>query len=229
MVKFSDGNSKLNVLARFLGFCLAWVVTFDIPAGYTCTKAKICKGFANRKTGKVTRIGRLFCYAVHQEAYLKAVRAFRWSNYMALLECANDINQMVNVIIAAMGKKFRVVRIHSAGDFFSYNYFMAWVRVAEIFPNVSFFGYTKHLEYVLFDKPDNFNLVYSYGSEDDDFYNQNFTWETIPTCFVEEYQGQFDYTGLPYVCVKEDEGYQDYQKIMDGKSFIIKKHVRAKK
>jgi hypothetical protein len=224
MLGFSKGNSKMNVLAGYLGLSKREVLSFDIPAGWTCAKADICKGFAHEITGKLTQVGRVKCYAVKQENYLPSVRAFRWNNFNQLLACGRDNAEgIAELILQSIPKSAKVIRIHSSGDFYSEAYFMAWVRVAYMRPDISFFAYSKHLNYVTFEnRPNNFKMVYSFGSKDD----TRFTMEEIdnvPACFIEEYEGQYG-SNYARVCATHAEGWQDYIQILAGESFVIPIH-----
>lgn len=225
MLGFSKGNSKMKVLAGYLGLSKTEVLSFDIPAGWTCAKADICKGFAHKITGKLTQVGSVKCYAVKQENYLPTVRAFRWNNFNQLLACGRDNTEgIVELILSSIPKSAKVIRIHSSGDFYSEAYFMAWVRVAYLRPDISFFAYSKHLDYVAFEnRPFNFNMVYSYGSKDDERYNENYNINILPVCFIEEYKGQYN-RFIPRVCATHADGWQDYIQILDGESFVIPIH-----
>ena len=220
---FSKGNSKMNILARHLGYKKVNVLSFDIPAGWTCAKADICKGFAHKFTGVLTQVGRVQCYAVRQENYLPSVRTFRWNNFNQLLACGKDTGKIADLILSSLPKSTKIVRIHSSGDYYSEAYFMAWVRVAYLRPDISFFGYTKHLNYAKYEnKPNNFKLVYSFGSKDD----TRFTMEeidNIPACYIEEFEGQYG-DNISRVCATHADGWQDYLKILDGESFVIPIH-----
>jgi len=187
--------------------------------------ANICKGFAHHKTGKLTQVGRVKCYAVKQENYLPTVRAFRWNNFRQLLACKNESWNITELIGKSLPKNTKIVRIHSSGDYYSFAYFMAWVNVARFCPNIQFFGYTKHLTYASYEcLPENFHLVYSYGSVDDKDYDAQYTPSTLPTCFIEEFKGQYDHLGLERVCANHADGWQDYEKILNKQSFIIPIH-----
>jgi hypothetical protein len=219
MLKFSKGNSKIKVLANWLGLSKSQVVSFDLPAGFSCPKADICKGFANKLTGKLTRVGKIPCYAVKQENYLPSVRKFRWGNFTQLLAVKNDFHEMVKLINNSISDKILIVRVHSSGDYFCDNYFHAWLNVAMINPYVKFFGYTKVLKYATSKLPDNFKLVYSYGSKDDEEYD---TLEVKPpTCFIND--GTVSYN-VPTVCETHGKGFEDFFMIMEGKSFQINLH-----
>ena len=66
-----------------------------------------------------------------------------------------------------------IVRIHVAGDFFSRDYMLAWMTLAECNPNTLFYAYTKSLKYWLdledyYCSLNNFVLTASYGGRDDE-------------------------------------------------------------
>ena len=220
---FSKSNSKMAVLANYLNVKKSEVVSFDVPAGWTCAKAGICKGFAHKETGKLTQVGRVKCYAVKQENYLPTVRAFRWNNFNQLLACGNDTDKMVELILTSIPKNAKIIRIHSSGDYFKKEYFMAWVRVAYLRPDLTLFGYTKHLDYAKYEnKPNNFKLVYSFGSKDDTRFTME-EIENVPACYIEEFAGQYG-ADIPRVCATHADGWQDYFKILEGESFVIPIH-----
>jgi hypothetical protein len=126
---------------------------------------------------------------------------------------------MVSEIISSMPIKTKIVRIHSSGDFFSKEYFLAWCEVARINPNIIFFGYTKHLDFVIAERPNNFYLQYSFGSHDDSRLSD---YPNTPTCHVSEYNNQ--YPNLNTVCGSKDRSHEDYLAILEQKSFIIDMH-----
>lgn len=220
-LKFGKGNGKMQKLAIFLGIPKNHILTFDIPAGYTCEKANICKSFANRFTGKVRMMGSVLCYAAKAERYLPSVRRSRWFNYMALLGLGNNVDEIAEALMANIGKYTEIVRIHSSGEFYSKAYFQAWVKVAEAMPKIQFFGYTKHLEYALADKPNNFVLQYSYGGLDDNDYRAMVAeGREIPTCKIGEFDGQYS---EKVVCGEGGE-HEDYLAILKRESFVIMAH-----
>jgi hypothetical protein len=65
----------------------------------------------------------------------------------------------------------KYIRIHDAGDFFSYEYALIWLRIADRYPNITFYTYTK--EVLLFKHqlvgriPANFITIYSFGGKQD--------------------------------------------------------------
>lgn len=216
MLKFSFGNEKLNCLRKHLGLAPTEVSSFDLPAGFTCPMADICKTFANKETGKLVRVGEVKCYAAAVEGRYKNVRLAHWHN-LDLISPIRTSVEVASLIEESLPKKAKIIRIHSSGDFFRPEYFSGWDIVAKNNPEVQFFGYTKVLDYVKYRKSDNFNLVYSYGSKDD------YRWDaTTPTCFIRVSDGQ--YPDVETICINKDNGYQDYQKILEGASFVINLH-----
>ena len=225
ILTFSIRNSKLNHLADFLGYPHAQVAALDLPAGFTCPNADICKTFAHRKTGKLIRCGRVLCYAAKIEAMYPSVRKAHWNNYDMLLSRNNSFVDMAELIhVSLETTRIKVVRIHSSGDFFSDNYFKAWELVASWNPKIAFYGYTKVLNYVTCLKPDNFHLVYSFGSTDDTYAKLlRSAGAEIPTCYIKETPRQYDRLRLPVICGKGDEA-GDFGYIMSDKSFALRIH-----
>ena len=69
-----------------------------------------------------------------------------------------------------------IVRIHSAGDFFSQIYFDAWLSVVHSFPQTLFYAYTKALPYWLRRRdvlPANLSLTASFGGRCDHLISEN--------------------------------------------------------
>ena len=211
-LKFGKSNAKMNHMAESMGLKKSEVVTFDLPAGYTCPMASMCKAFASKKSGKIidskTMIFR--CYAASIEARFKNSRIAHWHNFDLLKHLSESA--MVDLINASLPKNVKIVRIHSSGDFFSQEYFNAWVKVASMNQKVSFFGYTKIVDYVKALKSDNFKLVYSMGGLMD-----NEVDNTVPTCTVVEYSEKS-------ICKSKDFSHEDFNYIMQGKSFTLNLH-----
>lgn len=167
MLKFSKSNSKMTKLAGMLGLKKSQVFSFDLPAGWTCPMADICLSKADKITGKITdgENSKFRCYAASIESAFTSARQSHWHNFELLK--GQSIEGMVELILSSIPASAQIVRIHSSGDFFNKNYFLAWVEVAKSLPDVVFFGYTKILPYVGFEKPSNFKLVYSMGGKMD--------------------------------------------------------------
>lgn len=109
------GNAKLDKS----------IAIFNLPAVVTCGRA--CPG----------------CYALKAEKRFPAVKAARARNLQ------ESRSPLFPVAIAAelesAGGKVKAVRIHESGDFYSPEYVAKWRQVAEMFPAVTFYAYTKRL------------------------------------------------------------------------------------
>lgn len=213
---FAIHNNKINKLAKSLGLKNNQVVAFDLPAGHTCPAADKCQSFADRKTGHVTdgENCEFRCYAVSTECAFPSSRRCHWNNYELLRNLTSK--EMVELILSQLPQDVKVVRVHSSGDYFAKRYFQAWVKVAESRPDVKFFGYTKILNYVNADKPDNYHLVYSFGGKMD----SKKTCE--PTSYVVKDVAEANERGLVAACVENPA--DDYNFIMSGQSFALCLH-----
>lgn len=158
---FGKGNSKLD---KNIG-------VFSLPAGHTCPAANLCKSMVNRITGKITDGPNVQfrCFAAAAENMFPNVRLGRWNNYDKLAAC-RTVPEMARLIARSIPKKSALVRIHASGDFFSQDYFDAWMIVASNNPGIIFYAYTKMLPLWIRRKKmltSNFRLVASKGGKFD--------------------------------------------------------------
>lgn len=223
MLKFSFENSKLKKLAKYLNLKNKQVVGFDLPAGWTCKMANICLCRANRKTGKLTdgKNAQFRCYAASGEAAFSMTRHMRWSNFDALRKLS--LHDMVALIEKSLPLNVKVVRIHSSGDYFSLNYFHAWLMVALLHPEITFFGYSKILDYVRIAKVTNlpnFKLTYSFGGK------QDAELKDEPTSYVVKTIADGKKMHLPVSCVTNPT--DDFDFIMAGVNFALPIHGTQK-
>ena len=118
-----------------------------MPAGHSCPFANDCLSKADKLTGKLTDgpNTQFRCFAASAEAVYPNVRIARWHNF-DLLKKLNS-NEAADLILNSLPKKANIVRIHVSGDFFNESYFLAWLQVAKLRPNVLFYAYTKSLIY----------------------------------------------------------------------------------
>lgn len=160
-LRFAKGNAKLGKETAIL----------SLPAGFTCLGAKDCLSRSNRITGKLTDgIGSKFrCYAATSENLFPNVRFGRWNNFELLK--GKTLPELVELISHSLPRKIKLCRIHASGDFFSQVYFDAWIEVAKLFPQITFYAYTKALPFWvnrLNDIPANLRLVASLGGKFDE-------------------------------------------------------------
>lgn len=158
LLKFQQGNAKLGKN----------IFTFSLPAGHACPFANECLSKADKLTGKLTDgpNTQFRCFAASAEAVYPNVRLARWHNF-DLLKKLNPV-KAADLILASLPKKANTVRIHVSGDFFNEAYFLAWLQVAWLRPNVLFYAYTKSLIYWvnnIKEIPNNFILNASEGGK----------------------------------------------------------------
>ena len=102
---------------------------------------------------------------------------FNFSNvkkaHTAKLELVlDDLEGWTNTMLEELKfKRYRggkTVRIHDSGDFFSREYFEAWLKIAQETPDVFFYAYTKEVAMVKeYNLPTNFVVIFSMGGKQD--------------------------------------------------------------
>lgn len=165
VLTFGQGNAKLNKK----------IATFSLPSGFTCPGALQCLAFSNRKSGTITDGKQVAfrCFSASQEASFPSVRKSRWANFEKLSSLNKD--EMMQIINASLPLN-DVIRLHVAGDFFSQDYFDAWLEVAKLNPSRIFYAYTKSLAFWILRKneiPNNFKLNASFGGKSDNLITSN--------------------------------------------------------
>lgn len=214
-LKLSYSNRKIKNLGDRLD---RPSFAFDLPAGHTCPGASLCKVTADRETGRQTwdKDSVLYkCYASNTESAFRSSRMLRWHNMDTL---QNDLESFCRMV--AMLPENAILRIHASGDFFNRRYFQTVVESAKTRPDVTIFGYTKVLPYVLADKPDNFHLVYSVGGI---FDNHPLT-DTVARAYVVNDESEASMRNLPTACNHSYNDTGDFEYIMEDKSFCLTIH-----
>jgi len=177
-MKFSPANTKLKRLATipelqpFLQNKRK-IYSFDLLSGHSCPFADKCLSKAI-----VTDSGRRIqdgpntefrCYSASQEVLFTGVYNLRNENFHSLR--GKSKKEMFSILEAALPKNAGIVRLHSAGDLFSQDYFDAWLGLAISRPDILFYAYTKALPYWvnrISMIPNNFILTASYGGRKDE-------------------------------------------------------------
>lgn len=67
----------------------------------------------------------------------------------------------VNSNLQKRRKKVKFFRIHVSGDFFSQEYYNAWIQIARENPETVFFAFTKNFDLTFGKLPDNFKILIS--------------------------------------------------------------------
>ena len=171
LLTFSNGNEKLD-----------WPY-LSLPAGYTCPFATACKNFASKPDQKFKDGSSLkqasdktqhMCYAARAQAQYPGANKKAFTNLSLLMTAQKDggIEGMTKLIVDSINyaglQGSKIFRIHESGDFFSDNYFKAWMGVANALPSTNFYTHTTSLKYWITNRgsvPNNMNLI---ASMDDD-------------------------------------------------------------
>lgn len=181
-LKFGVTNAKLREFNT---------ATFALPAGYTCPGACECLSWFDRDINKLQDgdDAKFRCYAASQEAAFPSVRKSVDHN-LALLKEAKTVEAMAELIDQSMPSKYyHRIRIHSDGDFYDQNYFLAWAEVARRNPTRTFYAYTKSLPiWIKFRSlvPENMILTASRGGKWDHLIKPNKLRESVVVFHPEE-------------------------------------------
>lgn len=153
-----SGDRKVSPLVRQQGSKQAVLVSnaFGLSSG------------RDGSCGDATDVCEALCYADAIENLFKASGRLVAANYAALSACGDNIDAMVDLLTPMVDQFVKesskrnvaehVFRIHWSGDFFSVAYALAWRAVAELYPDVQFWVYTRsyrtiHAAHVLDDLP----------------------------------------------------------------------------
>jgi len=142
----------------------AGVLTFNfsLPAISTCPGA-----------GKCADKGKGFCFAYLEQLRYPSALAYRERMY-ALAKSGNLVTtisaELDKLVAKAKGQRV-AIRIHASGDFYSAGYLLQWATIAQLYPDVLFYAYTKsiaiikHLQKQGWSAPTNLILIYSLGGK----------------------------------------------------------------
>ena len=150
-------NSKLEKTSK-LNKVKIW--NFNLPAYKTksgktvCPFAKDCIKFCYAQKGR-------YLFSNVKNKYETNYKLSKQDNFPGLIQ--QEIDKI----------KPTHLRIHSSGDFYSFDYLLKWVTLAIVNPEVIFYGYTKSVP--LFKKidkfPENFRFCFSLGGKKDNLIN----------------------------------------------------------
>jgi hypothetical protein len=133
---------------------------FGIPAFRSVTGLKTCPNAGRCAVGCYARSG-----------------AYRFSNVARAFEArlAETLKStFVDTVSREISQKIKptrqlYIRIHDSGDFYDLNYFKKWLQVAEAFPTVKFYAYTKQVTMIkqFGPLPANLLIIFSRGGLQD--------------------------------------------------------------
>ena len=156
LLKFSRDNKKLDKLALEVydkKGVYPNIYSMSIPSGRhdTCPYADKCKAYVG-DNGKIVSDDDYIdyrCYSASLEAIYPSQLKQRNYNFDLLKACNNDVQELTNLINASIPIEAHIIRIHVGGDFYSQNYFDAWLNVAMLNRenHRQFYAYTKSLPF----------------------------------------------------------------------------------
>ena len=180
-VNYSKANAKTHAmsevpeLAKYLEGGRK-IYSLDLLSGWSCPFANEClsKAVTVDYSGKRKVVDgpntKFRCFSASQEAQYTNVYNLRKHNFDILKAHSDDANMMYFRLYDSIPADTGIVRMHVAGDFFNENYLKAWIRLANLYRGILFYGYTKSLQYWdanRYDIPENMVLTASYGGRDD--------------------------------------------------------------
>lgn len=185
MLKWSKANAKTHALANIASLQpylqnKRLIYSLDLLSGWSCPMAVNCLSRVHMIDGKAKLIDGKFtefrCFSASQEVQYPNTYNARKHNFDLLRACKSS-DDMLQLFLASMPKNLGICRIHVGGDFFNRMYFLAWLSLAELYPDRLFYAYTKSLPYWLsyrdyVDSLPNFVLTASYGGRHDSLINQ---------------------------------------------------------
>jgi hypothetical protein len=163
---FSNSNTKLE-----------WPY-FSLPAGYTCPFATVCKTFASKPDQKFSdgsslkqgKEAEFRCYAARAQAQYPDAKNKVFRNLDLIVDAGKSggVKGMADLIAKSIKyhglDSSKLFRIHESGDFFTEDYFKAWILVAKQFSGTRFYAYTTSLKFWLSNEasvPSNLKLIAS--------------------------------------------------------------------
>ena len=175
------GNSELSSLGIFVWTIPALVAKSDeFGLIKTCPNAGICAALCYARTGRYkfnnvvsAHIRNLETYlrnpAVWREKLLQELASKKFKETGIPHEFDWDTRKDFHWWVLSGGK---ALRIHDAGDFFSYQYLLDWLEVAKQNPRILFYTYTKQVAWLKKAEesgliPLNFVFIFSMGGKED--------------------------------------------------------------
>lgn len=197
LLKFGLGNSKLSDT----------IATFSIPSGFSCPGALECLAKVPRDGGHIVDgpKQRMRCFSAVTELARPTARKARWHNFDLLQSVVSAqespgerVRALQDLLLDSMHwirRPAHAVRIHVGGDFYSQEYFDAWMQVAVRRPDLHFYAYTKSIPFWIdwavnrdLPMPDNTTIVASRGGRYDRLIDRHGLRECVVVDHPEEAQ-----------------------------------------
>ena len=187
---FKKPNSKLRKLEETLTKHFRRrirVYSFGTLSGHTCHGAKDCLAWVQyRKETDDYKLedgpdAPFRCFAASAEAVYSAAYNHRLDN-MEFVRNSKSATHLALALAEDLPENADYVRIHDAGDIDSDKEFRAWLYLAEWYPDVVFYGYTKMLPLWVKYKnqlPENMVLTASRGGRFDSLISKHSLREAV--------------------------------------------------
>ena len=181
------GNAKLIKTAEEFN---VQIFNFSIPAGNDKLTGKITCPFA----GSCFKL----CYAKKGNYRFGNVQRGLSNRYEATKQ--ENFVELMNKELSKIKKDKQIyIRIHDSGDFYSPSYFQKWLTIARLNPSVRFYAYTKSHSFIRgIELPENFDLIFSLGSKNDELINTD-TERHSKIFYSSEEMQQQGYTDSSYL------------------------------
>ena len=176
MLRFSEANAKTEGISEWSSIENPKIYSMSIISGYTCPGAKECQAWVieDKETGKRKVLrgkdANITCFSVSQEAQYTSVYNQRKHNFDLLSKHRYNSNAMFGLIYNSIPKDANYIRVHVGGDFFTSEYMLAWYSVARFHSDITFYAYTKSIQFQIDNepyRPDNFHINSSEGGKQD--------------------------------------------------------------
>jgi len=142
------------------------IAAINLPPAITCPGAGVCKQY---------------CYAQVGRQAIGPAKNFRLRTLELFKTNPKQFEQTLKKEIHQAGR--RIVRWHDSGDIISLSYLKIMVKLAEHFPDIKFYTYTKSHKIVLKfgyeNLPHNLKIIQSYGGKDDHLINTNYPFARV--------------------------------------------------
>lgn len=176
------GNSELSELGIFVWSIPALVAkSNEFGLIKTCPNAGICAALCYARTGRY-RFGNVInAHTKNLEEYLRNPTKWKERLLQELSKKKFKETGKPHELTWKTRSDFawwvssgcKAVRIHDAGDFFSYQYLVDWSEIAKNNPRILFYTYTKQVSQMKRAEkngliPNNFVFIYSMGGKEDD-------------------------------------------------------------
>lgn len=156
MVHISTGNTKTGISSfNLLAGDKAHAYNGATPKNARAELLNVCGTCTGNCPG---------CYAKAMTRYINVYNAYAENTLQAMNDPFGTVAEIESKLYGGATLP-RYFRIHDSGDFFSLEYFTAWVELAKRHPETIFYAYTKEAEivtaYGVDNLPDNFTLLCS--------------------------------------------------------------------